>query len=306
VTAITVPGLVRDGTLACIVSISGGKDSTATALALREAGVPFSMVFADTGWEAPETYAHLDHLREKLGPIDVVRAERQMAEAIRHSARFPAGKQRWCTRELKIVPLRAFHDRAEAMGRETCSVMGMRAAESKARSSLAEFEDEPQGDRSWGGWVWRPILSWDVAEVLAIHHRHGVDLNPLYLRGHDRVGCWPCIFANKEQIRLLAEQAPERIDEIRTLERDVTLERERRNVETPGRYESTRGTFFRVRGSNGTAGMLDIDTAVAWSRTERGGKSARLQLRLWPSDGGCFRWGLCEPPSGEREEPEAA
>jgi 3'-phosphoadenosine 5'-phosphosulfate sulfotransferase (PAPS reductase)/FAD synthetase len=37
-----------------VVSASGGKDSTATILAMREAEIPCRYVFADTGWEEPE------------------------------------------------------------------------------------------------------------------------------------------------------------------------------------------------------------------------------------------------------------
>src|SRR5208337_2449618 len=105
---IEVPELVRDGSLVAVVSVSGGKDSTACALALREAGVRYRMVFADTGWEAAETYAHLDHLRVKLGPIDVVGVEGGMTAKIRQRAGFPARMQRWCTRELKLAPLRDY------------------------------------------------------------------------------------------------------------------------------------------------------------------------------------------------------
>jgi 3'-phosphoadenosine 5'-phosphosulfate sulfotransferase (PAPS reductase)/FAD synthetase len=59
-----------------VASISGGKDSTALALLLKQHEVPHVRVFADTGFEAPETYAYLDLLRERLGPIDVVRNEK--------------------------------------------------------------------------------------------------------------------------------------------------------------------------------------------------------------------------------------
>jgi 3'-phosphoadenosine 5'-phosphosulfate sulfotransferase (PAPS reductase)/FAD synthetase len=288
---IDVPKEIRDGSLLCIVSVSGGKDSTACALALREADVPFRMVFADTGWEAKETYEHLDHLRAKIGPIDVVGVEGGMVAKIRHRAGFPARMQRWCTRELKLQPLREYHDAQEA-DRETVSVVGIRAAESEARSKFLPWED----DEMWGGWMWRPILTWSIEDVLAIHHRHGVDVNPLYKYGHDRVGCYPCIYANKEEVRLVAEYAPERIAVIRDLERECEALRVERNAVTPGRYGHAVASYFQTRAPN--AGPMHIDDVVAWSKTTHGGRQLPL---LGPApDGGCFRWGMCEPPTTEK------
>lgn len=284
--AITLPEQLAG--LPLIVSVSGGKDSTACALALREAGLDFRMVFADTGWEAPETYEHLDVLRTKLGPIDVVGAPGGMVAKIKARAGFPARMQRWCTRELKINPLRAYHD---GVGDDTVSVVGIRSAESEARRLMPETEDDPR----WGGWIWRPLISWTVADVLAIHHRHGVEVNPLYKRGHDRVGCYPCVYAGKEEIRLVAERAPERIDQIRDLEAEVVRVRAERNREKPGRYEHAEGTFFQGRDTR--SGFCAIDRAVEWSKTSHGGK--QLPLIQPPPDGGCFRWGLCEPPATE-------
>jgi 3'-phosphoadenosine 5'-phosphosulfate sulfotransferase (PAPS reductase)/FAD synthetase len=64
-----------------VVSLSGGKDSTATYLHLLEQGVfdkveqaggQVRRVFADTGWELDETYAYLDVLADRFGPIDRV------------------------------------------------------------------------------------------------------------------------------------------------------------------------------------------------------------------------------------------
>ena len=256
--------------LRLVLSMSGGKDSTAAALALREAGLDFAMVFADTGWEAPETYAHLDYLRSQLGPIDVVGVPGGMRAKILKRAGFPARMQRWCTQELKLEPLRSYHDKIEASGEETVCVVGVRAAESAARAKMLELEDEPVGARSWGGWVWRPLLHWTVEDVIRIHNRYGVRMNPLYHLGHDRVGCYPCIFARKEEIRLIAEHRPERIDDIRELETMVTGERARRNEEKPGRYTYPEGTFFQGRGDSGREGLMKIDNVVKWSKTSRG------------------------------------
>lgn len=286
---LTIPQEIRG--LQKVASVSGGKDSTALCLALKEAEIPHIRVFADTGWEHPDTLAYVDMLEERLGPIARVGVEGGMRAKVLHRAGFPGRLQRWCTEELKVFPLKAFH---RSLGVETVNVVGIRAAESKQRARIAaELED----DDEWGGWVWRPLLSWSVQDVLEMHRRHGVPVNPLYQRGHDRVGCYPCVLASKEEIRLVAANSPERIDEIRELERACTAERARRNAERPGRYKHPQATFFQTRHGIGPMG---IDEVVVWSRTTRGGR--QLQVLQEPPQGGCMRWGLCETGGSERVE----
>ena len=50
-----------------IVSVSGGKDSTATLLLALMRGMPFQAVFADTGHENPVTTDYVDYLSDRLG-----------------------------------------------------------------------------------------------------------------------------------------------------------------------------------------------------------------------------------------------
>lgn len=281
---IKVPEDGRD--LQVIASVSGGKDSTALILALREAEIPARYVFADTKWEATETYDYLETLRTQLGiTIDVAGVDGGMLARCRHRAGFPGRMQRFCTRELKIEPLRAYHDQVtEETGRETINAMGVRADESEARSKMPAWEDDEQ----WGGYLWRPLIAWTVADVIAIHRRHNVPMNPLYHVGFDRVGCFPCIFASKEEIRLLAERYPHRIDEIREAERAMTALRGERNAERPGRYAHEEASFFQTI----RQGFTGIDAVVHWARTDHGGR----QYSLFPAAprGGCMRWGLCE------------
>ena len=284
-----------------VASVSGGKDSTALILALREADIPARYVFADTGWEHVATYDYLDYLRATLGiTIDVVGMDGGMRARVRYRAGFPGRMQRWCTRELKIQPLRAYHDALiEQLGVETISAMGIRADESAGRAAMSEWADEPEGARSWGGYVWRPLLRWSIADVLTIHNRHGVKVNPLYQLGHSRVGCYPCIMANKEEIALVARHSPERIDEIRALEAEMTALRAERNAGEPGRYTHDEAGFFQTI----RQGFTGIDKVVAWARTDRGGRQYSL---LAPAPrGGCVRWGICDvAPSDAADEGE--
>lgn len=281
--------------LQVVASVSGGKDSTALILALREAEIPARYVFADTGWEAPETYEYLDTLRARLGiTIDVVGVEGGMVARAETRAGFPSRMTRWCTRELKIEPLRRYHD---GLGVETISAMGVRGQESAARAKLTEWED----DAEWGGFVWRPLMLWKVEDVIGIHHRHGVSMNPLYRAGFDRVGCFPCIFESKEGIRQTAAQHPERIEEIAGHERRFTALRAERNAEKPGRYSHAQASFFLA---SDRLKPMTIHEVVTWSRTDRGGRQLPL---LQPAPrGGCMRWGLCDVAPEQVDESSPA
>lgn len=311
-----LPDSARD--LIRVASVSGGKDSAATILALRDAGLEaHHYVFADTGWEAPETYEYIDTMERVLGiTIDRVGVPGGMRAKGDFGARFPSRVQRWCTEELKLKPIREYHERiATAADIETINVVGIRAEESESRAALPAWEFSVE----WDGYVWRPILRFSIDDVLRLHHRHGLPVNPLYRRGHNRVGCYPCINASKEEIKLVADHAPWRINEIEELEALGSAERSRRNTEEPGRYAIEQATYFQrsevVTDAEGNAEKLangrpkrrgvpfPIREAVAWSRTERGGREV-TQLNLFEPNphGGCFRWGLCEPTrdGGER------
>lgn len=274
-----------------VAAVSGGKDSTALILALREREIECKYVFADTGWEAPETYEYVDNLKKWLGiTIDTVQsAMGGMADIAKDQARFPARIQRWCTRELKVLPIIEYHRQFDC---DTISVVGIRRDESTARTNAKGFEFEKESD--W--YTWRPLIDWTIPDVLAIHHKHGIPINPLYRKGFGRVGCMPCIMSNKQDIRLMAKHYPERVQLIRDLEGFVSAERLRRNVIEPGRYKHTTASFFlNPKRDNGVA---PIDKVVAWSNTKHGGKAPLVDDT---PDNGCYRWGLCDalppPPS---------
>jgi 3'-phosphoadenosine 5'-phosphosulfate sulfotransferase (PAPS reductase)/FAD synthetase len=281
------------GKMPILASVSGGKDSLAMCLWLREQGLEFDTVFMDTGWEHPDTYTYLrDVLDPLIGPIHWIESEGMVA-LVRRKAMFPSRVRRFCTQELKVYPVsRWISERYEGC---VINAVGIRAGESKARAKLTEWEDCPPIGAAA---VWRPLIGWSEQDVIDIILRHGVPPNPLYLRGATRVGCFPCIYARKSEVRLMADLWPERIDEIRELEAEITVAADARAAAKDETNEHPRA-LFQWRGPGGGMAMMPIDQVVDWSRTTRGGRQYDL---LGPDeDEGCMRWGLCETATDEDE-----
>lgn len=265
-----------------IISISGGKDSTALWLWARRTGLaPRVIVFCDTGWEARETYEYLDVLQERLGEEIVrVRGPETFEERTRRSGTFPSRRRQWCTDELKRRPFAAWLDGYRDQTSDEVQVLiGIRRAESEARANVAEREWSDDYDCD----VWRPLIAWSLEQVIAEHHAAGIPLNPLYQLGAERVGCWPCIYGGKTEIRLVADHDPERIERIAAIERDIG---QTMFAEEPRRVAGQRQPLRR----------LPIADAVTWSRTSHGGR----ELTLFAPPSGCARWGLCEHPGKDK------
>jgi len=277
-----------------IASISGGKDSAAMSLWLTEQGIDHDRVFADTGWEHADTYAYLrGPLTAKLGPIAEVRGPRAMPELVRHKGMFPTRVKRFCTEDLKVKPLIAYFA-ALPEDRDYVNAIGIRAAESQARAQLPEWEWSDAFDCE----VWRPLIRWTEADVIAIHARHGLAPNPLYLKGARRVGCWPCIFAAKDELRLLARIDPERIAQIDGLERELDVARTA-TFAARGEKQRYPATFFTLRPDGKTHVAAPIKDVMAWATSDVGGQ---LRLLDTSEDEGCMRWGLCEPATPHRKD----
>lgn len=280
----------RIGNRRIVASVSGGKDSAAMCLALLDAGIDHDRVFLDTGWEHAATYEYLrGPLTDKLGPITEIRGDLQMVGLIRKKAMFPSRVRRYCTQLLKVKPMQTY---LAARSDEVVNCVGIRAGESQSRARMTEWEWSEGFDCE----VWRPILAWSEQDVIDIHARHGLRPNPLYMRGARRVGCWPCIFASKAEIRLVADIDPDRIGLIRQLESEVTAGQAARKA-AKGETLDNPSAFFQASGaqrSEGRSGRcVPIDEVVQWSRTAHGGHQFEL---FGPAEHerGCMRWGLCE------------
>ena len=272
-----------------VANVSGGKDSTALSLWLTEQGIEHRRVFADTGWEHPATYEYIDQIEKVIGPIDRVGNPLGMVGLIEKKGMFPGRTRRYCTDELKVRPIRAYLETVDPEWK-AITARGIRADESSARAKLGEWEHDGNAMERW---VWRPLITWTLDDVIGIHKRHGIAPNPLYLRGAERVGCWPCVYARKSEIKMIAEESPGRIDEIERLE-SVVSARMHLKISTIPEFAARAAeknyqdpTFFQ-----GGAVMHPIREVVEWSRTSHGGK--QYELFDTDPDRGCLRWGLCD------------
>lgn len=280
----------RIGSRRVIASVSGGRDSAAASLHLRDLGIEHERVFMDTGWEHPATYEYLrGPLTKALGPITEIRGALDFVELVRRKGLFPSRVMRFCTTELKVLPIQRYLNAQVEEHGEIVNVVGIRRAESKARSTMSEWEWSDGFDCE----VWRPLVDWTHADVAAIHERHGLTPNPLYALGASRVGCWPCIHARKSEIALVARVDPARIEQIEQIEQILNAEGAARD-EVKGRPFVTR-SMFSYHGGDSKHSPLPIRQAVEWAQSKRG---------EWQPPGagdGCARHGMCATDPDDQE-----
>jgi 3'-phosphoadenosine 5'-phosphosulfate sulfotransferase (PAPS reductase)/FAD synthetase len=191
--------------------LSGGKDSTALMLWMREnigiPGVDWTPVFCDTGWEHPLTYAYIEGLNQNVlnESLIYLRSDEynDLIDCWFDHHMFSTGAVRFCTEDMKIVPLHTFYS---SLDDEVTSYQGIRADESQKRSRM---RDEEWVDDAGGYLIKRPLFRWTALEVFAYAAKYEIEPNPLYKMGLSRVGCWPCILANLRDIKAYLIATPE-------------------------------------------------------------------------------------------------
>lgn len=197
-----------------ILSLSGGKDSTALAIYLRDRIPDLEYVFCDTEKELPETYAYLDKLEVCLNrPIIRLKHDGRDFEhwLTIYGNYLPSSQARWCTRHLKIQPFE------EYVGNDlVLNYIGIRYDEqrdgyitSKAMIStksnikpIYPFKEDRITKRT-------------VREIL---EAEGLGL-PSYYRWRSRSGCYFCFFQQKIEWIGLLENHPHLFEEAKRYEK---------------------------------------------------------------------------------------
>ena len=223
-----------------VVSLSGGKDSTAMLHMMLDRGESIhSVVFFDTGWEFPEMHDHLNEVEQKTG-IEVVRLVPTESYEYRMNEReiiarkgpmkgklhrlgngWPSPFRRWCTRE-KVDCIRKYQRTVE----NAVPCIGYAADE------MHRVKPGPQR---------YPLIEYGIAEADANQYcrKLGYTWGGLY-DIFNRVSCWCCPLQSIKDLRKLRKHRPELWE--RLLERDA-----RQPAHSPGFKDYWRAADFERR-----------------------------------------------------------
>ena len=191
-----------------VVSLSGGKDSTAMLLRMLEEGWPVDIIlFCDTGLEFEAMYRHIDKLEQYISrPITRLKSPQSFEYLFfEHSPKrknpnlrdkkgfsWPGPRNRWCTATLKTRVINSYLKSLEK-DHELIHYVGIAA-------------DEPHRvrDRRY------PLIEWGMTEAdcLAYCRERGFDWEGLYDIFH-RVSCWCCPLQSFDEMRKLRKHFPE-------------------------------------------------------------------------------------------------
>ncbi|MDD7438602.1 MAG: phosphoadenosine phosphosulfate reductase family protein [Bacteroidales bacterium] len=220
-----------------VVMWSGGKDSQACLIhSVKKYGAKNVIaIFCDTGWEHEVTLAHVNDVCKQMDiELITLKSDKQFEELCIHKHIFPTGTRRFCTVELKVKP---FIDWLLSQDDSFIIVQGIRASESAKRAKFDVecdyFEEYHTGKATYRKsdvleWakthdasVIRPIFEWSAQEVVDYILSNGQELNSLYKKGASRVGCYPCVYARLQEVKIVAKDEKYR-DRLLRLERRVT------------------------------------------------------------------------------------
>lgn len=195
-----------------VLGISGGRDSAALAIYMRDRVPDMEYFFCDTGSELPETYEYLQRLEAILGKRIVrLNPDKDFDHWLFvYQGTLPSPQMRWCTKMLKIKPLEAWIGDDPAI-----TYVAIRADEkregyiSHKPNISAKFPFKEDGI--------------DKEGVMRILQDGGVGL-PSYYEWRTRSGCYFCFFQRKSEWVGLEERHPDLFERAVAYEDKVSFE----------------------------------------------------------------------------------
>ncbi len=186
------------------VSFSGGKDSLATLLLVRDAACDFDILFADTGLEFRETVENVEQTAKELGlPLKIHSSGDSFWNSIDNFGP-PTVEARWC---CKVCKLGAITQLIENNYENGClTFIGQRKYESEVRANSDHIWKNPWVGNQIGA---TPIQNWTALHVWLYLFWKKAKYNPLYEEGFDRIGCWLCPSASMADFTRLSQIHPE-------------------------------------------------------------------------------------------------
>ena len=200
-----------------VLGISGGKDSAALAVYVRQhyPDLDVDYFFTDTGKELPEVYEFLGRLEGFLGkPIARLNPRRNFDFWLREYNHFlPSVQTRWCTRQLKLAPFEAWIRPMLAAGDKVTSYVAIRADEEYREGYTSKHENLTVKLPFREGGI-------DKRGVFDILDSSGVGI-PQYYDWRSRSGCTFCFFQQKIEWVRLKERHPEAFEEAKQYEKSA-------------------------------------------------------------------------------------
>ena len=191
-----------------ILCMSGGKDSTALAIYMKDRVPEMEYVFCDTDKELTETYEYLNQVEAFLGK-KIVRVN--AGKGFDHwldvfGGYLPSPQMRWCTKMLKLKPFEAY------VGDDpVISYVGIRADEDRTGYISTKKNITPVFPFKENGI--------DYKGVMQILEDSGIGMPPYLKWGRTHSGCFFCFFQRPiEWVRLL-ETHPDQFAEAEAYEK---------------------------------------------------------------------------------------
>jgi len=178
-----------------ILALSGGKDSAALTVYMREKypELPLEYVFTDSGHELPETYAYLEKIRAILNiDITIIKPKQNFEYWLKYfNGVLPSANNRWCTRLLKLKPYTEWLNK-NCKDSTIYSYVGLRADEDREG-----FRPTVDNFYSMHPFMDDGIILEDVKQIL---YSCGIGL-PGYYDWRTRSGCFFCFYQTDNEWR---------------------------------------------------------------------------------------------------------